>query len=98
MQALQKFERKERQGFCAPGEDVVDNVVKLLLASLDEASSVAHGIVDDGRMLVRQLEVLGRKLMHHRVDLHNRGVDAVSHKRSGRGADAKTAMNNRRLV
>ena len=90
MEVLQKLESKERDGLGATGKDIVDYVVVAGFALVcGHARGVGDGVFDDGGVVGRELEVLGSKLVNHRVELDYSGIDAVSHKGGWRGADTE---------
>ncbi len=80
VKVLQELDSEERDGLGASRKDVVDDVVEAGFCLVGgEARSIGDGVLDDGRVVAGELEVLGGELMDDWVELHHRGVDAVGY-------------------
>ena len=92
VEVLQELEGEERDGLGASRKDVVDDIVKAGFGLVGgEARGVGNRILDNGRVVAGELEVLGGELVNDWVEFHHRGVDAVGHKSCRRGANSQSA-------
>lgn len=92
MEVLEKLERKQRNRLSTARENVVDDVVKPPRRLVGgQTGRVSYGVLDHGRVIARELEVLARELVDDRVQLDNGGVDAMGHEGGWRRADSQPA-------
>jgi hypothetical protein len=91
LKILQKLEGEEIYGLGAPCEHVMDYIVELVGCLVDQVCCISDCVGNDGRVVGRQLEVFGGKLVHNRVNFDHCRVHAMCNEGCWRGADAEPA-------
>jgi hypothetical protein len=91
VEVLQELEGEEGDRLGAASKDIVNDVVIAGFALVrGHPRGVGSRVFNDGGVVARELEVLGGKLVNHRVEFDHSRVNAVGHKGSRRGANTET--------
>lgn len=91
-EALQELQSEEVDWLCTASEDIMHNVV-ICHRLVRKLSGVFHGILENWDVVLLKAKVLVRKLMDNRVDLHDRGVNAMCDKGRGCSPNTQSATN-----